>query len=110
MSKVYDITNSLETEKPRIKIFNKEYEVDHNSKKMIKIRAMQKEVKEDTDDEVVLKFMANALVLLLGEKNAKEVEDLGLCMKDYRNVIVACMSLASGNEVKLEEAEAKNTP
>ena len=100
MSKVYDISAKLTNEKPKIQIAeNKIYEVDNRKNTILLMQ--QKLEKADIDD---LNFLDEAIEMLLGEKAAKDIDEMDLSIAGYQTIFITIM--AAIQELKYEQAEA----
>lgn len=99
MSKVYDISPKLTNEKPKIQIAeNKIYEVDNRKNTILLMQ--QKLEKADIND---LNFLDEAIEMLLGEKAAKEIDEMDLSIAGYQTIFIAIM--AAIQEIEYEQAE-----
>src|SRR5690606_26902818 len=100
MSKVYDISAKLTNERPKIKLAeDKIYEVDDRKNTILKMS--QKIQNADIDDR---EFIDEMIEMLLGEKAAKEIDEMNLSIKDYQTIVIAIM--AAIQEIEYEQAEA----
>ena len=97
MSKVYDLTGRIDNEKPVIKIGDKEFKVNDNHKLVILV---QTEMEKKSDIETFT-FVFNKL---LGEKAAKEIEDMELSFAATKTLFIAVMAAAAGEEFEKVEA------
>lgn len=100
MSKVYDISAKLTNERPKIQIAeNKIYEVDNRKNTILKMQQMLQ--KADIDD---LDFLDEAIEMLLGEKAAKDIDEMDLSIAAYQTIFITIM--AAIQEIEYEQAEA----
>lgn len=99
MSKVYDITSKISTEKPIIKMGDKEYAVDNSKNTMLLVS------QELSNSDNQLKGMDKAVELLLGEDAFKEIENMKLSIDATRTLFIALMASVNGEEY--EKAEAR---
>lgn len=110
MSKVTDITSILDIERPVLKVFDKEYEVNNHWTKVIGLTQLQKKMSKNATDEEGIHFMNDVLVLFLGEESTKEIQALNVDIAGYRSIFESVISIATGKEVKLDkEDEEKET-
>ncbi len=99
MSKVYDISAKLTNERPKIQIAeNKIYEVDNRKNTILKMQQMLQ--KADIDD---LDFLDEAIEMLLGEKAAKDIDEMDLSIAGYQTIFITIM--AAIQEIEYEQAE-----
>lgn len=100
MAKIIDITERLESnENPRIKIGNKEYEVNADAPTVLKIMGMMQE--DDFEAHVL-----DAFNLLFSSKTRKELEKQKLSFRNMMTVIQVSMRLATGADDE-EDAEGE---
>ena len=99
MSKVYDITSKISTEKPVIKIGDKEYTVDNGKNTMLLVS------QELSNSDNQIKGMDKAVELLLGEDAFKEIEGMNLSIDATRTLFIALMASVNGEDY--EKAEAR---
>jgi len=100
LSKVYDISAKLTNERPKIKLGEgKVYEVDNRKNTILLMQ--QKLEKADIDD---LNFLDEAIEMLLGEKAAKEIDEMDLSIANYQTIFITIM--AAIQEIEYEQAEA----
>jgi predicted thioredoxin/glutaredoxin len=99
MSKVIDISAKLTNERPKIKISeDKIYEIDDRKNTILKMYQMFRD--GDVND---IEMMDEVIKMLLGEKAAKEIDEMNLSIKNYQTIVIAIM--ASIQEITFEEAE-----
>lgn len=99
MSKVYDISAKLTNERPKIKLGeDKIYEVDNRKNTILKMQQMLQ--KADIDD---LDFLDEAIEMLLGEKAAKDIDEMDLSIAGYQTIFITIM--AAIQEIEYEQAE-----
>lgn len=105
MAKVVDITSKITNDLPIVKITDDIIVTINNRKSnVLNVMAMANEKakkKEATDIDI----MEASLKLLIGEENAKKIEELDLPISEYREVYTVCVSLAQGREL-----DNKDTP
>lgn len=112
MAKIIDISGKITNELPMMKITNDILVTVNNRKSVIlNIQAMALEVEKkakNSNDSTYdqLAFMQKALGMLVGEKNAKAIDDLDLPMPEFRKVYESIMAVASGTY----EDGGDNTP
>lgn len=101
MAQFYDISNLITNEQPKLQITNELIVTVNNRKStMLNIQAMIEEDERKPADEQMNKneFMDKILNLLVGENNAKEINDMDLPMDQYSKVYEAIMNVAQGND------------
>lgn len=98
MSKMIDISAKLTNARPKLKLAeDKIYEIDDRKNTIIKMENTLKN--SDIND---LNFLDEIIKLLLGEKAAKEIDEMDLSISDYQTIVIAIM--ASIQEMEFEEA------
>lgn len=99
MSKIIDISAKLTNERPKIKISeDKIYEIDDRKNTILKMYQMFRD--GDVND---IEMMDEVIKMLLGEKAAKEIDEMNLSIKNYQTIVIAIM--AAIQEITFEEAE-----
>lgn len=99
MSKIIDISAKLTNERPKIKISeDKIYEIDDRKNTILKMYQMFRD--GDVND---IEMMDEVIKMLLGEKAAKEIDEMSLSIKNYQTIVIAIM--AAIQEITFEEAE-----
>lgn len=100
MSKVIDISAKLTNEKPKLKLSeDKVYEIDNRKNTIL---VMYQKMQEGNIND--LELLDEVIGLLLGEKAAKEIDEMNLSIKDYQTIVIAIM--AAIQEIEYEQAEA----
>ena len=99
MSKTIDISAKLTNERPKLKLAkDKIYEIDDRKNTILKLN--QKMQNSDINDiEAIDEFIA----LVLGEKAAKEINDMNLSIVSYQSIMVAIMAAITGEEYEAAE-------
>ena len=100
MANIIDISAKITNELPVMKI-TEDIVVTINNRKstILNIQAMAIEAekkREENSEYDEMAFINKALVMLVGEKNAKAIEELDLPMPEYKEVYGAIMGVASG--------------
>lgn len=99
MSKVIDISAKLTNERPKLKLAeDKVYEIDDRKNTIIKMNQKLKNANLD-DIEVIDEI----IVLLLGRKAAKEINEMDLSISNYHNIMIAIMAAVTGEEYETAE-------
>lgn len=99
MSKIIDISAKLTNERPKIKISeDKIYEIDDRKNTILKMYQMFRD--GDVND---IEMMDEVIKMLLGEKAAKEIDEMNLSIKNYQTIVIAIM--AAIQEITFEDAE-----
>lgn len=92
MAKVVDITEKLSfDENPKLKIKDKEFEVNADAKTMLEILGLFGN-KSETEATIL------AYEKMFSEKDRKSIEGLKLPFKDFKQVITEAMELIQGEE------------
>lgn len=105
MAKIYDISARITNELPTMKISDDlVFTVNNRKNTVLNVLAMTKEAEkkreEEDDAEADFKMMQKALSLLIGEKNAKAVDDMDLPVNEYTYLFQAVMAAAQGTEIE----------
>lgn len=103
MSRMIDIRSKITNQLPVIQITD-EIVVTVNNRKsnILKVQAFvkeqEKQAKKNSNEFDEVKFMNDVLTMLIGEKNAKAIEDLDLPLPDYKTVYEEIMKAATGEQ------------
>ncbi len=102
---VYTLSEELIDSKPEIRIGDKIYKVDDRKKTVDKISKINDNSPEDADGEMIK--------LALGEKAAKEIEEMNLPFPAYAKLLTLIGAAISGEkpeevEARFQEAKAAN--
>jgi len=101
MSKIIDISAKLTNERPKLKLAeDKIYEIDDRKNTILK---MNQEI-QNTDIEDI-ESIDKMISLLLGEKAAKEIDEMDLSIGAYQSIMMAIVAGITGEEY--EEAEKR---
>lgn len=100
MAQIYDISSKITNELPKLTI-TEELTVTINNRKtnVLNVQAMAEEVerKEKAGKKVDdMAFIKKGLDLLVGVKNADEIESWDLPLPEYKEVFQTIMSIATG--------------
>ena len=99
MSKVIDISAKLTNERPKLKLAeDKIYEKDNRKNTILKMN--QEMQKADIED---IEFIDEMIEMLLGEKAAKEINEMNLSISNYQNIMIAIMAAITGEEYEVAE-------
>lgn len=93
MSKVYDLTSKLSSEKPKIKIGDLELTVDNGYKKVF---AAQEAISEQNERDAVIFTLKE----FLGEEQYKKVEELDLNYEGIKTVFMGVLAAATGEDLE----------
>lgn len=95
MAQIYDISMKITNELPRLAI-TQDLTVTINNRKstILNIQAMVKEAEKKKTDE--MEFMSKALAMLIGEKNAAEIDSMDLPLPEFKEVYQTIMNIATG--------------
>ena len=95
MAQIYDISMKITNELPKL-VITQDLIVTVNNRKstILNIQAMVQEAEKKGTDEIV--FMDKALGMLIGEKNAEEINKMDLPLPEYKEVYQTIMSVATG--------------
>lgn len=92
MSKVIDITDKLNfEEKPKLKVKDKEFEVNDSAVTMLKILP---KLKGDVTPEIINELFE----FLFAEKDRAEIEKLSLNFKGFSTLVMEAVTLVVGGE------------
>ena len=99
MSKIIDITDKLSFEEnPRLKIKDVELEIYASAENLLKVMAL-------TADEPTVNDIVTMCDLIFTEESKKKLDELHLGFKDYSNVVMLAIELASGNSEEEHSGE-----
>lgn len=94
MAKVIDITDKLDfSGNPKLKIKEKEYEVNADAETVLKIMGIL-----GTDKEVSPKAVVDMYELLFSVKDRKSIAGLKLQFSDFQKVVEAAIDLVVDND------------
>ena len=95
MAQIYDISMKITNELPKL-VITQDLIVTVNNRKstILNIQAMVKEAEKKGTDEI--DFMDKALAMLIGEKNAEEINKMDLPLPEYKEVYQTIMNVATG--------------
>lgn len=100
MSKIIDISAKLTNERPKLKLAeDKIYDIDDRKNTIIQLN--QKMQDADLND---LNVIDDMIVTVLGEKAAKEINDMNLPIVAYQSILIAIMAAVTGEEYETAEA------
>lgn len=100
MSKVIDISAKLTNERPKLKLAeDKIYEIDDRKNTILLLN--QKMQGSDMND---LNAIDEMIGVVLGEKAAKEINDMNLPIVAYQSIMIAIMAAVTGEEYEVAEA------
>lgn len=91
-AKIYNITDKLNSEKPKIVIGEKEYEVDNG------LMATAKSLDVMSGDFKVPDSIDSVIEIHLGKKAVNDIREIGLSFADYQVVFYAVVAAAQGVE------------
>lgn len=113
-AKIYDISSYITNELPKMMISDDIVVTINNRKSVIlNVQAMimefeKKASKQNVDPaEADIKMMEKTLQMLIGESNAKKIEELDLPLPEYKKIFETIMAAAQG--IDPDELN-KNTP
>lgn len=99
MGKIIDISAKLTNERPMLKLAeDKVYEIDDRKNTIITLN--QKMQGEDLND---LSVIDNMIEIVLGEKAAKEINEMNLPIAAYQSIMIAIMAAVTGEEYEAAE-------
>ena len=90
MVQMYTIDGAMLTEVPKIILGDKVFPVDNRVKTVKKLAAIGNESQENADERM--------LQLLLGEKAAREIDDMNLPWPAYQRLMELVTAVATGEE------------
>ena len=94
MGKMYTLDNKLLTETPEIRIGDKVYPVDDRVNTVKKIQEISKNISDDLYGSI-----SEVLILALGPKAAKEIEDMNMPYAAYQKMFELVMAAITGEDV-----------
>lgn len=108
MSNIIDISGKITNQLPMVRIReDKVYTVNNRKNTILNMQAMVQEAQKKAEKEKgefdEFKLMNKVMEMLLGGKNAKEIDEMDLPLPEYKIVYEAIMAAATGKS--LEEAE-----
>lgn len=113
-AKIYDISTFITNELPKMVITNDIIVTVNNRKSTVmNVQAMIMEFEKKASEqemgqaEADTKMMEKTLQMLIGESNAKKIEELDLPLPEYKKIFETIMAAAQG--VNPDELN-KNTP
>lgn len=99
MSRVVDITEKLNYEEnPKIKVKDKEIEVNTDAATMLRIMGILSEKEETGPKEVIAMYE-----LMFAEKERKKIEQLKLNFSDFTTLIYTAIGLVTGENDQGEQ-------
>lgn len=95
MAQIYDISMKITNELPVLVVTN-DITVKINNRKstVLNVQAMAEEKERNGADDK--EFIDKALVMLIGEKHMKEIDELDLPFPEYKEVFQSVMGIATG--------------
>lgn len=100
MSKIIDISAKLTNERPKLKLAeDKIYEIDDRKNTIILLN--QKIQDTDVNDVNAIDEMIS---VVLGEKAAKEIDEMNLSIAAYQSIMIAIMAAVTGEDYEVAEA------
>jgi hypothetical protein len=100
MSKIIDISAKLTNERPKLKLAeDKIYEIDDRKNTIILLN--QKIQDTDVND---INAIDEMISVVLGEKAAKEIDEMNLPMAAYQSIMIAIMAAVTGEDYEVAEA------
>lgn len=94
MAKLYTLDNKLLTDTPEIRIGEKIYAVDNRTKTVKKIQAVSKDISAENP----YSSMDEVLKLAMGEKAAKEINDMDMPYPSYQQMFELVMAAVTGED------------
>ncbi|MBU5439500.1 hypothetical protein KQI42_15905 [Tissierella sp. MSJ-40] len=99
MSKIIDLSGKLTNERPKLKLAeDKVYEIDDRKNTILMMN--QKMRSADIED---VEFIDEMIEMLLGEKAAKEINEMNLSISNYQSIMIAIMAAITGEEYEVAE-------
>ena len=95
MGKLYTLDGKLLAETPEIRIGEKIYPVDNRQKTVAKLQETIAN-QEDTND--LMAGVASVLALALGEKAAREIEDMNMPYPAYQQLFELVIAAVTGED------------
>lgn len=100
MGKIIDISAKLTNERPQLKLAeDKIYDIDDRKNTILLLN--QKMQGSDLND---LNAIDEMIEVVLGEKAAKEINDMNLPIVAYQSIMIAIMAAVTGEEYEAAEA------
>lgn len=94
MAKIIDITEKLDFESnPKIKIKDKEFEVDAGAETVLKVMGLFNERGDISPSSITAMYE-----FIFDEKDRKEIAKLNLKFKDFQTLVMAAVNLIIGEE------------
>lgn len=94
MGKIIDITEKLDFDSnPKIKIKDKEYEVDASAETVLKVMGLYGENGEISPSSITTMYE-----LIFSAKDRKEIAKLNLKFKDFQTLVMAAVGVIIGDE------------
>lgn len=93
MGKMYTLDNKLLTETPEIRIGDKVYPVDDRVNTVKEIQEISKNISDDLYGNI-----SEVLILALGPKAAKEIEDMNMPYAAYQKMFELVMAAITGED------------
>lgn len=113
-AKIYDISSYITNELPKMAVADDiMFTINNRKSTILNVQAMitelEKKASEQNMDpaEADIKMMEKTLQMLIGESNAKKIEELDLPLPEYKKVFETIMAAAQGIE---PDELNKNTP
>lgn len=94
MAKLYTLDHKLLTDTPEIRIGEKVYAVDNRTKTVKKIQEASKEIGNDDP----YSGMDKVLELAMGDKAAKEIDEMDMPFPAYQQMFELVMAAVTGEE------------
>lgn len=99
MSKMINISAKLTNERPKLKLAeDKIYEIDDRKNTILKMN--QKMQNADIED---VEFIDEMIGMLLGEKAAKEIDEMNLSIANYQTIMIAIIASITGEDYEVAE-------
>ena len=95
MGKLYTLDGKLLAETPEIRIGEKIYPVDNRQKTVAKL---QETIANQEDSNDLMAGVASVLALALGEKAAREIEDMNMPYPAYQQVFELVIAAVTGED------------
>ena len=95
MGKLYTLDGKLLTESPEIRIGEKIYPVDNRQKTVAKL---QETIANQEDSNDLMAGVASVLALALGEKAAREIEDMNMPYPAYQQLFELVIAAVTGED------------
>lgn len=95
MGKLYTLDGKLLAETPEIRIGEKIYPVDNRQKTVAKL---QETIANQEDSNDLMAGVASVLALALGEKAAREIEDMNMPYPAYQQLFELVIAAVTGED------------